>query len=261
MGGAATPARTRRRVLGPISLALGVWIAASSPARAYLLDLSDATVAGRGALELELQPLGYVGSPEQGGHRLVVPSINAVFGLGEGWDLTLTTRGFVDLDAPSYAVGQQGAMFRVLLLDGAYSGGAFAGPSLALQWGAYLPDVGGDEGMLAPSVAVLASQAIGDASVHVHAEAILGPDRTAEGFFSAVLQGPSTWAVVPVVEVWIDVVPDAATVSGLLGAIVPISGDVSLEAGFRAAGWAALEELEGRLAVLWATRWLPDAPR
>ena len=231
----------------------------ASTARAYLLDLSDATVARRGELELEVQPIGYLGAfGVDHEHALVLPSLNAVVGFGSGWDLTLTMRGVLHIEGAAYGVAQNQLAFRVVLADGGYSSGHGTDPSLVVQWGSYLPDIHDQTTGLAPSIALLGSQVIGEASVHLHVELILTPDREGELFVSTVLQAPDGWSVQPVAELWIDLADDRSPlVSGLLGAVVPIGGDLALEGGARVAGWRQLREVEVRLALAWSSRWLP----
>jgi len=226
-------------------------------AHAYLLDLSDATVAAPHTLELEVQPSGYIASvaSDELSHQ-AVPSLNAVLGLAPRFDLTVTTRARLDPSTQANSLYETALAVRLLIADGGYASGEGSDPSLALQWGLGLPEVGGASG-LAPSVAVLLSLMIGDVSAHGHVELILTREREREVFASVVLQAPSSWAVQPVVEISTTVPEEGATVSGLLGAIVPLEEDLAIEAGVRVAGWQALEEVEVRLALAWALGWQP----
>jgi len=232
-------------------------------ARAQLLDLSDATVARAGRLEVELQPVGSQTTWEAGDRTdEIVATVNTVFGIGGGWDVTYTGRGPVEIGAPESAVLDASLLARVMIVEGGYSlgEGDLDRPSVALQWGAYLPVVGGDP-TFAPSIGVLLSQMIGPWSVHLHLELILSRERRARLFTVGQVLGPEAWPVRPVLEGWVD--HDSARTLGsvLVGAIVPAGDALALQPGLRLGLGDEAVQLEGRLVLLMRLDWAPTAWR
>ena len=240
-------------VLGALLLSV------ASPAHAYLIDLNDATVVGRGRMALELQPIGYhqalIGDEV---HELVVPSFQLYWGFGEGWDVLYVARGYALLDdAPPdqsrFTYAQQMIGFRTVLRHGAYSTeeegeDAPAGPSLVLQTGLFLPSVGPGERGFGANLALLFTQMWDEATVHLNAWASLTPERTFELFLSCVIEGPHAWPVVPLVEVYFDLEDGEPSASGLVGAVISVTDDFALQGGVRVGGWEDHLELEVRLS-------------
>ncbi|MDX1579974.1 MAG: hypothetical protein R3266_15930, partial [Gemmatimonadota bacterium] len=178
-----------------------VLLAAPAPARAYLIDLNDASVVDHGSMALELQPIGYfqtlIGEED---HELVVPSFQLYWGLAEGWDVLYVARGYAILDdTPDqsvYSFAEQTIAFRAVLRHGTYSSDDAEGPALVFQGGLMMPGIGADDGFGA-TAALLFSQEWEPGTLHLNVWTNLTRDRAFELFVSAVYEGPSAWPVRP----------------------------------------------------------------
>src|SRR5262249_47863166 len=71
-------------------------------------------------------------------------------------------------------------------------------------------------------------------TVHLNAASNLTPDQHGELFFDAIVQGPNTWKVRPVFEIYSDsVITQSQTFSGLVGAIWQVNDKLSFDAAVR----------------------------
>ncbi len=254
--------RKGRNRCGGLVMAMAVLFthfAPCSTARAYLTDSNDARTVPLGNLELEIQPLGYWHSfHEDGGYEFIAPSATLYVGLSDWMDAIVMGRGYVGGEASYYAVDGVAALFRFMLRRGSYDEGGAAGPSLALQVGAYFPGYDnygyrptwglGDWGM---TVALLGSHEGENIAVHVNAQFDLrdGLDTMAT-FNSVVLEGPLEWSVRPIIEVYGDLeFGDFLNLSALLGFVADVSESWAIMGGVRAGDMLMVLELEFRLSI------------
>jgi hypothetical protein len=215
-------------------------------------DSTDAAVAKAGEFELELGPVQRL---NQGGKRFAdAPALVANFGLARDRELVIETRREVALDAepgePRSAFVDDGVFIKQVLRRGALQDES--GPSIATEYGVLLPEQHGEHGTGA-SVAGIVSQR-GDAGT-VHLNGVLSWAREHEPglFLGAILEGPYSWPVRPVAEVFIDQARESARqTSGLVGAIWRVRDGLSFDVGLRSAKAGDDQIHELRLGLTWA---------
>src|ERR1700682_2741396 len=188
------------------------------PAYAYRpFNSTDAAVAKGGEMELECGPLGYV--VDAGGRFLVVPSAILNFGLTDEWELVIEGRNF--LLVPPVSAGRRDTLRETALsLKGVLRQGTLqerSGPSVGLEVGLRLPGVGIDPGFGA-SVTGIVSQRWSAMTLHINGAFLVTHDHSLGGFGGAIVEGPFTWAVRPVVELMVEA-NSGRTVAGLVGGI------------------------------------------
>lgn len=220
--------------------------------RAYRpFDSTDAAVASKSDVEVELGPVGYLA---QGGDRwVVVPDLVLNWGFAAGWELVLQGRGLLrvagDVQLPRLLVDETGVFLKTVLREGSLQGKA--GPSFATEVGPLLPVVHGPTGVGA-WWGLIASQRWRYVTVHVNPAFVWTPAHEAGFFGGVIVEGSDSWAVRPVTELVVETGARAPTmVSGLAGAIWRVADDLSLDAGVRL-GRADALELEIRAGLTWA---------
>jgi hypothetical protein len=221
-------ARLAGAILGGIAAAL-----CSTSASAYRpFDGTDAAVADDGELEIEFQPAGVRRDDRQ--KTLVAAATVLNFGFKPQWELVLEGQ----LETPFAPSGPSvftasGAFLKHVLREGVLQDKS--GPSIATEFGLLTPDSDGSNG-LGASIAGIVSQRFDWGTVHLNGEAALTRDQNADFFLGAIVEGPITWKVRPVAEVFVeDEVGVANTVSGLVGAIWQVNDKLSFDVGFRQA--------------------------
>jgi len=215
-------------------------------------DSTDADVAKAGELEIELGPVQWL--RENGKRFLQVPAVIANFGLERDRELVIESRHQVALDPEpdehrsalvDSAVSIKQVLRRGVLQDE-------AGPSVATEYGVLLPDVHGVHGTGA-SLAGIASQR-GDAGT-VHLNGVLSWTREHEPglFLGVILEGPYSWSVRPVAEIFTSQERGSARVNaGLVGAIWRVRDGLSFDLGVRSAKAGDDQTHEVRLGLTWA---------
>jgi hypothetical protein len=243
-------ARHRNALLAaPIALGL-VW---PSSARAYRpFNSTDAAVASRGELELELGPLGFV---KEGVDRsLVIPSAVLNWGFAQRLELVLEGRYFVQLgdesSTPRSSLEDDALSVKWVLREGVLQ--EKAGPSIASETGLLLPEINGESGV-GVQEAIIVSQRWPDLTVHLNG-ALAWTRAHRPGFFGGVIfEVHDAWTVRPVAEVFVEGerhVP--TTVSGLVGAIWRLREGLSLDGGLRVARAGGVNTTEIRAGLTWA---------
>jgi hypothetical protein len=224
-------------------------------ARAYRpFDSTDAAVADRGEVELELGPIGYlVESPER---SLVAPSLVLNWGFADRWEVVLEGRNVARLgataDEPRLRVEDLALSLKHVLREGSLQGRR--GVSVATELGALLPSVNGSSGAGA-QWAVIVSQRWPDLTVHLNGAAAWTRDHEPSAFAGVILEAHDAWTVRPVAEVFVERERGApTTVSGLVGAIWRVRDGLSLDAAVRAARTGGVDTLELRLGLTWGFR-------
>ena len=227
---------TRRRLRSPQRLASGSMIAlglfaCSVPASAYRpFDGTDAAVAAKGEMEIELQPAGRL--RDESGTSLIAPATVINYGLTTDWEAVLEGLGQTPLSptGPTNLMAA-GAFLKGVLVPGSLQGKS--GPSVATEFGVLLPDSTGNSGVGA-SVAAIASQRWDWGTIHLNAETALTRDHHGDVFLGAIIEGPSTWTVRPVAEVFYEnEFGKEQTFSGLVGLIYRVRDNLSFDVGIR----------------------------
>ncbi len=234
-----------------------LWIAvallAQRDALAYRpFDSTDADVAHAGEVEIELGPLQWL---RQGGKRfLQAPALVANVGLSHDHELVVEGRHEIALDRqpgePRSALVDNGAFIKQVLRRGVLQDQP--GVSIATEYGLLLPEVNGAHGT-GFSLAGIVSQRWEAATIHLNAVLARTREHEPDLFLGTILEGPFTWAVRPVAEVFTERPRDGPRTDSLLvGAIWRVRDGLSFDAGVRSArvGDDAVHEL--RLGLTWA---------
>lgn len=212
------------------------FVLVSGPALALRpYDSTDADVARRGEFELELEPLGW--RREDSRRILVAPAVVGNFGLEGDRELVIQGQREVALDPapgePGSAIVDNGIFIKQMLRQGALQDAS--GPSVATEYGLLLPSVHGEKGT-GLSVAGIVSQRTESVSVHLNAALAWTREHEPGLFLGAILEGPYSWAVRPVAEVFGEQASGSPRVtSRLVGAIWRVRDGLSFDVGFRRA--------------------------
>ena len=237
-----------------VPLVLGAALAMSWPAmvRAYRpFDSTDAAVADRGYVEIELGPVGYVvQSPDE---ALVAPSVIINWGFADRWEAVLEGRNLVQLgnaiQGPRSRVEDIALSVKGVLREGSLQGKS--GVSVATELSALLPASDGESGAGA-ELALIVSQRWPDLTVHVNGAAVWTRAHEPGALGSVILEGHDAWPARPVAEVFVEAERGAATtVSGLIGAIWRAGEALSFDAGVRLARAGGVDATELRLGLTW----------
>ena len=237
-----------RRVLALLALL-------PAPAFAYRpFDATDAAVADKGELEVELGPLGYLRPP--GANALVVPNLVLNWGFSEGWELVLQGEGLVPLarkpGEPAYAIDDTYLLFKAILRKGCLQGRE--GLSVATEFGALLPTVNAQPGAGA-EVTFIVSQRWPAVTLHLNGEVAYTRAHVLGLFGGLIVEGPDAWEVRPVAELYLEGERFAPVVaSGLAGAIWRAKDTLSFDAALRVARVGAGSVYEVRLGFTWDVR-------
>ena len=211
-------------------LALGL-LACSNSALAYRpFDGTDAAVAAKGEMEIELQPAGRL--RDESGTSLIAPATVINYGLTTDWEAVLEGIGQTPLSPPGPTnLTAAGAFLKGVLVPGSLQGKS--GPSVATEFGVLLPDSTGNSGVGA-SLAAIVSQRWDWGTIHLNAETALTRDHHGDVFLGAILEGPSKWTVRPVAEIFYEnEFGTEHTLSGLVGLIYQVRDGLSFDVAVR----------------------------
>jgi hypothetical protein len=202
-----------------------------APAWAYRpFDGTDAAVAEKDKLEIELQPAGPF--KDALGTTLIAPGTRFNYGLTETWEAVLEGQ----LEHPLSGLGPPNLTAAGAFLKGVLREGSLqdkTGPSIATEFGLLLPDSHG-EGRLGASLAGVVSQRWDWGAVHLNGAIELTRERHADLFIGAILEGPAKWSVRPVAEVFYERdFGNTGTVSGLVGLIWQVHEDLAFDVAVR----------------------------
>jgi len=238
-------------ILGTIVLQL----ACVPMAHAYRpFDSTDADVAPAGEFELELGPLGRL---RDGSKRLLVaPAVIANIGFSRDRELVIQGQHEAAIDREPgesrSALVDNGVFIKQVLRRGALQDQS--GPSVATEYGVLLPSVHGQaQRGTGLSVAGIVSQRWQAATAHLNAALAWNRDHEPDVFLGAILEGPYTWRVRPVAEVFTEQARESARItSGLVGAIWRVRDGLSFDVGVRSARASGDSIHEVRLGLTWA---------
>jgi len=211
-----------------VGLAVATWAAPASAYRPF--DGTDAAVADPGEMEIELQPAGVRRDDAQ--KTLVAPATVINLGLPQAWEAVLEGQLETPLSpsGPS-SLAATGAFLKHVLREGSLQDKT--GPSIATEFGLLLPEGQGDS-RIGASISGIVSQRFDWGTIHLNAATALLRDHNADLFLDAIVEGPMTWKVRPVAELFYeDEIGGAHTVSALVGAIWQVRGNLSVDVGIR----------------------------
>src|SRR5258707_763566 len=220
-------------ILGPtvaavVSSALAMlWCNDASAYRPF--DGTDAAVAERDTVEIELGPAEYV---RQGDERLLIaPNVRLNYGVAKGWEAVLEGQTTHGLSAAARHTSQieNGFFLKGVLREGALQDQP--GPSIATEFGVLLPGINDDHGTGA-SLAGIVSQRWEPITVHLNAAAAVTRQQHMDLFLSTILEGPHDWPVRPVGELAYERdFGRVETKSALFGAIWQVRDDLAVDVG------------------------------
>ena len=219
-------------------------------------DSTDAAVVDAGEFELELGPLGQI---REGSERFrVAPAVVANFGFSGERELVLQGQRQTALQEvpgePRTAIVDTGLFVKQVLRGGVLQ--EKPGPSVATEYGFLLPTVNGEHGT-GFSVAGIVSQRFEAGTIHLNSALAWTRSHEPDLFLGVILEGPYSWTVRPVAEVFSEETRGSPrTDSMLLGAIWRAKEDLSLDFGVREAraGDVAIHELRAGLTWSFSTR-------
>ena len=235
-----------------------VWVVPASAYRPF--DGTDAAVADKGKMEIEMQPAGIL--KDASGTTLIAPATRFNFGLTETWEAVLEgqIQSPLSPSGPS-TLTAAGAFLKGVLREGSLQNKS--GISVATEFGVLLPDSRGDS-QLGASVAGIVSQRWDWGAIHLNGQVALTREHRADVFVGTIVEGPAKWKVRPVAEVFYErEFGNAETISGLVGLIWQVREDLAFDVGLRHAvtNGRALNEVRAGLSFSFPVSRLGTARR
>lgn len=232
---------------------LALVTSATAPALAYRpFNGTDAAIAPKGELEIELGPLGYL---SEGSRRsLIAPGVIFNWGFSPRWEVVLEGKQLVPLDTEP---GERRLRVEdtALLLKGILREGSLqerSGWSVAAEAGMLLPTLRGESGVGALA-ALVVSREWRHVMLHLNGATALTRARKLGVTGSVILEGAGAWRVRPVAEALVEHEAGASALrSGLVGLIWHASDALSFDAGFRLAKEGELRSREVRAGLTWS---------
>ncbi len=219
------------RRLAPSFLVALELVAWSAPASAYRpFDGTDAAVAKKGEMEIELQPAGRL--RDESGPSLIAPAWVLNYGSSEDWEAVFEGQGQTPLSPPGPTIlAAAGAFLKHVVVPGSLQDKT--GPSIATEFGVLLPDSTGASGV-GLSLAGIVSHRWDWGTIHLNGETVLTRDHHGDPFLGATIEGPATWTVRPVAEIFYEnEFGKEETFSGLIGLIYRVRDDLSFDVAVR----------------------------
>jgi hypothetical protein len=214
-------------------------------------DSTDASVAEPGEFELELGPLGRL---RQGDRRFrVSPAVVGNYGFAENHELVVQgqRQAAIDQEAgqPGSSIVDNGVFIKQVLRQGAMQNRE--GLSVATEYGVLLPSIHGESGT-GLSLAGIVSHRTEAISLHLNAAAAINREHEPDVFLGAILEGPYSWPVRPVAEVFGEQARGGPRlVSHLIGAIWGAREGLSFDIGIRSAHAGSESIRELRVGLTW----------
>lgn len=218
-------------------------------------DGTDADVADRGEVELELGPVGYLHEGDR--DFVIAPDAILNFGLTKRWEVVLEGQHRIRSDQRSGEARHQltdtAAFLKGVLREGDLQGRP--GPSIALEFGALLPTIH-DESGVGAAVLLAASRRWNAVTLHVTGEIALERSGDITRFGGLILEGPERWRVRPVIELFVegDAGDSFPVRSALVGAIWEASDMLSFDCGVRVARSEGETDYELRAGLTWTLK-------
>jgi hypothetical protein len=214
--------------------AVAVFALLGGAAQAYRpFDGTDAAVADRGELEIELGPVEYLrDGPER---ALFAPDVRINYGFTPSWEASLEGKVAHGLTAgiPGTSLVESEALLKAVLREGSLQ--EKPGPSIATEFGILLPGVSDEHGTGAILTGI-ASQRWGWGTLHFNAQIALTREQHADYFLDSIVEGPHNWVVRPVSEIFYERdVGLLRTRSALIGGIWQVQDNIAVDFAVRRA--------------------------
>ena len=227
-------------------LALVAALGITPSAYAYRpFDGTDAAIADPKELEFEFQPAGLLIESSQ--RSLVAPALIANLGVVESWEMVGQGQVEVPISGGSTRITEDAILAKHIMRPGSFQ--EKSGPSMAIEFGALLPERHGDAHLGAVSDFIL-SESTRWGAFHVNVQPGLATDAHFDLFLDLILEGPHSWTVRPAAELFLDRHYDASeTRSALIGAIWQVREKLAVDVGVRRADMDAGAITELRAGV------------
>lgn len=197
-------------------------------------DGTDAAVVDPGEMEIELGPVQYA---QLGSERtLLAPSVVLNYGIAPHWEAVLQGQAAHRLSDNSNGTSliNNGAFLKGVLREGSLQGQS--GPSVATEFGFLLPSINDEPGTIGGSIAGIVSHQWSWMTVHLNAAAAITQQQHGDLFLGMIVEGPHTWTVRPVAEVFYERdFSGVTTTSGLVAAIWQIGDHLAFDVGLHRA--------------------------
>ena len=196
-------------------------------------DGTDAAVAEKGEIEIELGPVEYL---RQGAERtLLAPDLRINYGLMPGWEASLEGKLTHGLTAgiPGTSLVESDALLKSVLREGSLQ--EKPGPSIATEFGVLLPGINDQHGTGAVLNGII-SQRWDWGTTHLNVQLELTRQQHVDYFLDTIIEGPRDWPVRPVAEIFHESdVSLFRTGSALVGAIWQVQDNIAVDFGLRGA--------------------------
>jgi hypothetical protein len=227
-----------------------VLMATSGAVLAYRpFDGTDAAVAKFGDVEIELAPDDLLREHSQ---TTIISGFTILnLGIAPNWEAVFSGQAqnpqFVT-DTP-FSLGNVSAFLKTVVRPGVLQDKS--GPSVAIEFGVLLPGFLDEEGYGA-HLGGIVSQRWDWGTINWNLQGEYTRDHHADGFASAIIEGPDKWKVRPVSEFFYEEeIGVARTLSALVGAIWQVNDDLAFDLAVRHAivndagttGWHPVDEI------------------
>jgi len=239
-----------------LSIAIAAMTTSASTAHAYRpFDGTDADVTELGTFELEIGPVHWYSQDES--HYLIAPATVLNFGYAKGWELVVDFQNLVGLErVPGTSQDKlldTDILSKVVLVPGALQN-VGRGPSVALELGPLLPNLGGGENGFGASCNVIVSERWRGVTVHLNSWVELTRGNLhADWFEGVIVEGDADKSVRPVSEWFVEreLISTMTTFSALVGGIWRAREGLDLDVGLREASVGGERASEVRLGLTW----------
>lgn len=211
--------------------ALASWCGGAQAYRPF--DETNADIAGPDQVVVELAPAGYL--REGPAHTLLAPSAVVNWGFARSWQAVFQGQVVHDLAG---GVGGTSLVGNTVSLTHLMREGSVqdaTGPSITAQFGVLLPGIRDDHGTGASASGAI-SQQWDWGAIHLNAAASVTREHHADVTVGAIVEGPNTWPVRPVAEIFYERdFGGERTRSALVGAIWQLDKTTALDVAVRGA--------------------------
>jgi hypothetical protein len=168
---------------------------------------------------------------------VVVPNIVFNYGFRKNWELVVQTRGLAQAGAMGssrFALDDSAILVKHVIREGTLQDKA--GASVAIECGLLFPSTNTSNGTVGISVDLITSYRFSRAALHLNLQVATTPAQELDLFGGLIVEGPNSWRVRPVGEVYVETQTGGYhAYSLLLGAIWQVHENLALDLGARVA--------------------------
>lgn len=208
-----------------VAVALLVWPVEAFAYRPF--DGTDAAIAGKGIVEIELGPVNWRHNDEGG--QWIVPALTINYGIAENWEAVIEGNNAVFAKGGD-ELGDVEAALKTILRDGSLQDKV--GVSVASEFSMLLPGIGTDNGA-GLEWTLLVSDQRSWGTWHANLGATLTRDGSLGWIGGLILEGPHEWPARPVMEVRYEKAGREEMIAELVGVIIPVRDGLAFDVGLR----------------------------